>query len=165
MPRTKPSENGSPVPSIARHASSCRICKHPDREEIERDFIAWESPEDIAAQYKIPNRASVYRHAHAFGLFAKRGRNLVASLDRVIEKVGRVEITAGAVVQAIALRARMNGRGELVQPTENLSLHDVFALMSRDEFDSYAKSGVLPPRFSQFLGATGKRDTEGPNHA
>ena len=40
-------------------------------EEIEGDFISWRSPAAIATEYGLADRASVYRHAHALGLFDK----------------------------------------------------------------------------------------------
>ncbi|MGD1103526.1 MAG: hypothetical protein ABSA59_15860, partial [Terriglobia bacterium] len=56
--------------SLGRHEFACKICAHPDREEIERDFVGWKSPITIAIDYALADRASVYRHAHALGLFA-----------------------------------------------------------------------------------------------
>jgi len=55
--------------NLGRHAAECKICAHDQREEIERDFINWRSPEAIAKSYKLANRASVYRHAHAYELY------------------------------------------------------------------------------------------------
>jgi hypothetical protein len=49
--------------NLGRHAAECKICAHPLREEIEREFINWRSPVSIAKHYKLANRASVYRHA------------------------------------------------------------------------------------------------------
>lgn len=65
--------------NTGRHAAECKICAHPSREHIERDFINWRSPATIAKHYKLANRASVYRHAHALGLFTKRQRNVRAA--------------------------------------------------------------------------------------
>jgi hypothetical protein len=50
---------------------------------------------------KVANRASVYRHAHAFGLFLKRQRNVRAALEKIIERAGEVDVTAPAVVAAV----------------------------------------------------------------
>jgi hypothetical protein len=36
-----------------RHESQCTVCKHPQREEIEREFIGWRSPDKIAKQFKV----------------------------------------------------------------------------------------------------------------
>src|SRR5438132_9260341 len=87
--------------SVGRHRRACCICKHPQRREIETEFVGWRSPGVLAQQYGLADRASVYRHAHALGLFAERRRNLRAALEGIIERVGEVEITASAVVAAV----------------------------------------------------------------
>jgi hypothetical protein len=84
--------------NVGRHKRNCSICSHAQREEIEADFVAWRSPVIIATEYGLTDRASVYRHAHALGLFAKRQRNIRAALERIIERAGEVDVTASAVV-------------------------------------------------------------------
>jgi hypothetical protein len=59
----------------------CKICSHIHREEIERDFMSWKSPALIAKNYGLKDRSSVYRHAHALGLFPRRRRNVRAALE------------------------------------------------------------------------------------
>ena len=60
---------GATTTNLGRHAAECKICAHAQREEIERDFINWRSPAAIAKSYKLANRASVYRHTHAYELY------------------------------------------------------------------------------------------------
>lgn len=50
-------------PSLGCHQRSCRICAHALRSEIEQDFISWQSPAQIARQYQLRDRSTVYRHA------------------------------------------------------------------------------------------------------
>lgn len=133
--------------SPGRHAAECKICSHPQREEIERDFVNWRSPGSIAKQYGLRNRASVYRHAHALGLFPKRQRNVRAALEKIIERAGEVEVNAAAVVSAVSAYARINSRGELIERTETVNLNALFERMSVDELDRYAKDGALPDWF------------------
>src|SRR6266581_9025912 len=96
----------APTANLGRHAAECKICAHSQRQEIERDFINWQSPTTIAKSYKLANRASVYRHAHAYGLFSKRQRNVRAALEKIIERAGEVEVNAAAVVSAVGAYAR-----------------------------------------------------------
>jgi hypothetical protein len=44
--RTKPISDGAirRRVSLARHSHVCKICAHKKREEIEAEFVAWESP-------------------------------------------------------------------------------------------------------------------------
>ena len=51
-PMTKDDKRSRSV-NLGRHAAECKICAHPLREEIERDFINWRSPAAIAKQYEL----------------------------------------------------------------------------------------------------------------
>jgi hypothetical protein len=140
--------------SRGRHEHSCTICKHPKREEIERDFVGWRSPGEIAKAYRLSDRSTVYRHAHAFGPFAKRQRNVRAALERIIEKAGEVEITAAAVVAAVQAYAKINAQGQWIDRSETVNLHDLFERMTQDELEGYARDGRLPGWFPQTVSAT-----------
>jgi hypothetical protein len=59
-------------PSTSRHDRKCSVCRHRDRDEIEREFLNWRSPDSIAEDYGIAHHSSIYRHARATGLFAHR---------------------------------------------------------------------------------------------
>jgi hypothetical protein len=150
--------------SLGRHERNCRICAHKCREEIERAFINWTSPNAIAKSFGISDRATIYRHAHAVGLFSKRQRNVRAALEKIIERAGEVEVTSGSVVAAVQAYARINSQGEWVGDTERVGLGDLFARMSREELDAYAKYGSLPFWFEKALGATAPRSLENGNH-
>ena len=96
------------VPNPGRHAAECKVCSHAQREEIERDFINWKSPAAIAKQYRLANRASVYRHAHALGLLPKRQRNVRAALEKIIERAGEVEANVYPLTKSIREQAALN---------------------------------------------------------
>ena len=130
------------------------MCKHPECAEIESEFIAWESASTISAQYGIADRVTVYRHAHALGLFEKRRRNIRAALERIIEKAGDVDVTASAVVSAIQAYAKINAAGEWIERTETVSLNQLFERMSTTELEEYAQTGTLPAWFRSTVGAT-----------
>lgn len=159
MPGKNQNTTSSRGPNRGRHESGCRICAHPQRHEIEREFISWKSPSKIATEYKLRDRSSVYRHAHAFDLFSKRARNLHAALERIIERVDDIPVTAGAIVQAITAYARINDEGQLVKRNETVILNDLFDRMSAEELETYAKSGALPAWVIRLVGAT---DAQGP---
>jgi hypothetical protein len=133
--------------SIGRHQRACSVCGHAQREEIEGAFISWRSPGAIAEEYGLADRASVYRHAHAFGLFAKRQRNIRAALERIIEKAGEVDVTASAVVAAVQAYSKINAAGLWIDRTEQVNLNDLFDRMSTGELDEYARNGTLPTWF------------------
>jgi hypothetical protein len=141
--------------SLGRHRRTCTICAHPERFEIERAFVTWASPAAIAKQYGLADRASVYRHAHAFQLFPKRLQNVRAALERIIEKVGDVEVTAPAVVAAVQTLAKINAAGRWIAPAEQVNLHRLFERMTREELEIYAREGELPGWFTDLAKGEG----------
>jgi hypothetical protein len=140
--------------NIGRHQKNCTICNHVKREEVERDFVAWHSPAAIATGYGLADRASVYRHAHALGLFTKRQRNVRAALEKIIEKAGEVDVNASAVVAAIQAYAKINAQGQWIDRSEHVNLDDLFERMSAEELETYAREGTLPAWFTQAVDAT-----------
>jgi len=133
--------------NLGRHKRNCSICAHQQREEIESDFISWRSPSTIATEFGLSDRSSIYRHARALELFAKRQRNVRAALERIIEHAGEVDVTASAVVSAIQAYSKINAAGQWIERTEQVSLNDLFDRMSTQELEQYAKDGTLPKWF------------------
>jgi hypothetical protein len=140
--------------NLGRHQRNCSICAHEKREEIESAFIGWRFPAAIAEEYGLADRASVYRHAHALGLFQKRQRNIRVALERIIERAESVEVTASAVVAAIQAYSKINAAGEWIDRTETVSMNDLFDRMSTQELEAYAQTGALPSWFKGTVGAT-----------
>jgi len=153
MKSSKKTEPAKPV-NRGRHERNCTVCAHPQRAEIEQRFIAWESPAVLKWEFKLADRSSIYRHAHAFGLFEKRKRNVRAALEKIIERVGEVDITAAAVVSAIQAYAKINAQGQWVDRTEHVNLNELFDRMSKEELEAYAANGELPGWFTQTVSAT-----------
>jgi hypothetical protein len=140
--------------NIGRHRTNCTICAHEKREEIEREFVNWMGATAIAEAYGIVDRSTVYRHAHAFDLFAKRQRNIRAALEKIIEKAGDVEVTSAAVVAAVQAYAKINAQGQWIDRSEHVNLNELFERMTREELETYAKDGSLPDWFTETVGAT-----------
>ncbi len=149
----------------ARHEFACKICKHAHRANIETDFISWKRPQQICEEYSLVDRTTIYRHAWATGLMEKRRRNVRAALESIIERAHDVEVTAAAVVQAVAAYARLNSEGRLVERSERVDLNQLFERMSQQELQTYAESGKLPDWFEGTVGqiATPVRSLEGEN--
>jgi hypothetical protein len=143
--------------SLGRHSRNCTICAHKHREEIGREFINWTGAKTIAKEFGLKDRTAVYRHAHATGLFPKRQRNIRAALEKIIERVGDVEVTSASIVAAVQTYARINSQGQWVERVERVSLNDMFERMTREELDAYAKDGSLPLGFVKAVGATEPR--------
>jgi hypothetical protein len=131
-------ESPKPV-NLGRHKRNCTVCAHPQCEQIERDFINWKSPSAITTEYGLADRTTVYRQPHALDLFSKRGRNVRAALEKIIERVGEVDVTAAAVVAAIQAHAKINVQGLWIDRSEHVDLNDLFERMSKDELEAYAR--------------------------
>lgn len=154
-------KQGDKPVNIGRHQRNCSVCAHAQREEIEADFVAWRSPASIATEYGLADRTSVYRHAHALGLFAKRQRNVRAALERIIERAGEVDVTASAVVSAVQAYSKINAAGQWIDRSEQVSLNDLFDRMSTQELEAYAQDGTLPKWFeTATVSATGGHSPE-----
>ncbi len=106
----EPVIDGRPDPHM--HSGKCTICRHSQRAEIERAFIDWTSPREIARAFGLAGHAAVYRHAHARGLFDHRRRNLLIGLGRIAEHVGEIEPSAANVLAAFIAMAKIDARGD-----------------------------------------------------
>jgi len=129
-----------------RHEQGCRVCSHREREAIEREWTGWGDTSRIAKEYRL-SRDSIYRHAHALSLFAVRAANVRKALERIIERAENVEVSAAAVVAAIQAHAKINAEGKWVERVERVDLNALFARMTNEELESYAKEGRLPDWF------------------
>jgi hypothetical protein len=105
----------SPV-SLSHHARKCAICKHPDRQAIDDDFINWRSHHAIAVEYQLPARSSLYRHAEATGLLARRRRNLRGVAERILEQVADAPPSAASVLRALRIFTQITEDGQWVDP-------------------------------------------------
>lgn len=103
------------APSPERHERKCVICRHPDREEIEELFLHWHNPWNIAASYKVSAR-SLYRHAHATGLYAARQDSLRPVLDRLLERVEDAKISGDCIIRAVRAYSCLGGDNKWTEP-------------------------------------------------
>lgn len=106
----------SAPPGFSRHPRRCTICSHADRDAIEGDFIRWRSPDQIAKDYHIADRVSVYRHVHYAGLFQRRKREVARVLESFLESADSCPIEAAdMIIRATRLYVRLNEHGEWVE--------------------------------------------------
>jgi hypothetical protein len=112
-----PSDPSLP-PDFDRHARRCSICSHPDRDAIEGEFIRWASPRRLAKDYQIADRASLYRHAHATGLFPRRRREFARVLEDILECVehSSLEESADVMIRAARVYAHLDEKGMWFEP-------------------------------------------------
>jgi hypothetical protein len=109
----------SPTPDPDRHQRKCRICRHPDRLEIEQEFLHWRSSAEIAEAYGLPDHSSVCRHARALGLYNQRGERICFALVPILEQSERVfaRLTPNMLISAVRTYAQINDKGKRIRPT------------------------------------------------
>ncbi|MCI0620169.1 MAG: hypothetical protein L0387_00585 [Acidobacteria bacterium] len=144
--------SGEKPANRGRHETWCKVCQHPEREVIEREWLGWGNTTRLAKEYGLSSD-SIYRHAHALNLFEKRQRNIRKALERIIERSESVGVNASAVVGAIQAYAKINANGQWIDRVEGVHLNDLFDRMSREELEAYAKEGTLPAWFTSVTGA------------
>lgn len=102
--------------NLGRHAAKCRLCNHPSRAAIEFDFLNWRNPFDLVQSYHLRSLSTIYRHAHATGLFGRRRLNLRFALERMVERVSEAPVTASGIIRCVRAITRMNDAGEWIDP-------------------------------------------------
>jgi|SRR5271169_737795 len=105
----------TPRASLLRHSRKCFICHHPQRAEIEDDFLNWHGPNGIVKDYQLPHYSVIYRHANALGLRARRNENIRTVLDIIVEQAETAPITANAILRAIRAYSCLQDDGTWVE--------------------------------------------------
>src|SRR5690348_6053722 len=106
-PRLRHSATDAPSPDLERHRRKCVVCNHPDRQEIEEQFIEWRHPGDIANDFQIEEARYIRRHPRALGLYARRRDNYLFTLENLLERSDEIELTAAAYIKAVRAYACM----------------------------------------------------------
>jgi predicted DNA-binding ribbon-helix-helix protein len=146
--------------SIARHESHCQICSHARRAEIEEAFLFWESPSQIAKQFKL-NRRALCRHVRARNLLKRRDANIRVALSNFIERGMRVRVTAQSFVAACIALSKLDAEGRSIERIQSVGNNDdLFQKMTRGEMLAYAESGALPAWWKKSLPDTSAREEE-----
>jgi len=146
---------------LGRHQAQCSICKHPDREEIEYEWVNWGQTCNIAERYGV-SRYGLYRHAHALGLFSKREKNIKGFLERMIEDINFAEMTSAAGLGYIKLYLSLIKPPDESPQVKGLNPRELFDKMSEDERKAFATDGSLPAWYAAAKGATPPHSQEGP---
>jgi hypothetical protein len=110
--------------SLDRHARKCKICNHKDREDIELDFLHWNSCYAISVGYDLDSARVIYRHAHATGLYDRRMLNLKFAAAHIVDHAESVTPSSAAVLKAIQACSQINSQGEWIETPRRI-IHQV----------------------------------------
>jgi len=105
---------------LRRHRYECVVCHHPDREEIEEEYINWHDVWQIARKYKITDCRSIHLHARAYGLVQARRENVRSALDNIVHKSATAKVTGDMVIRAIRAYSCLTETGEWIEPAEGV---------------------------------------------
>src|SRR5689334_15625291 len=130
---------------LARHQAQCKICKSPEREDLEMLYLNWKSPYAIAEHYQgIFSVDSIYRHVNAVQLDRQRRNYLSVALQKIIEKVDQINPTGSTVLAAIKALDKMNSQEQPEAPPPSPDPRELWARMSPAEREVFAAKGRLP---------------------
>jgi len=144
IPRRKPRPRNRPS---NRHRRKCTICRHPDREVIEQEFVNWHSVWHLAKQYKIDDHRSIYRHASATGLIERRRDNMRWCLDSVLE-CAPGKVTADSVIRAVRAHACLTEDNRWVEPPSRVE----FTVAPKLTIEMPTEAAAIPPSGSSSSG-------------
>jgi hypothetical protein len=108
-----------PAPTCDRHGRKCAICTDKYRDEIEELFLDWRSPSVIAHEMDV-NLRTLYRHAHATGLYDRRQGKLRVVLDRILEGVDRAHVSGDCILRAVRAYSCLGRDNKWTEPPTNV---------------------------------------------
>ena len=122
-----------------KHSSQCSICKHPEKENIERLWCAGRSGRSLGQEFDL-HHTSVVNHARYYGLELDLERALEAILTAAVDGLDEKGATAAHGNEAIKSMAKLQGRW--VDRTELMPTG--WGDKSDDEYEFYALNGRFP---------------------
>lgn len=140
--------------SLNHHEAHCSICRHPQRADIDQAFLHWWRPTDIAAHFKL-DRLTVYRHAHALGLFRRRAARTQHALGCIIEQAETVTATADSIIRAVRAHACLDENGRWHEPRKEVIVTHQYVDL-REPPDRPVAAGKPAPRKKSWLSAVRK---------
>jgi len=114
-------------PDPDRHRRKCTICRHPRRDDIERDYLRWRSTAAIARDFGIFDHSSICRHALATGLQEQRFRLIAYALHPLLEQSEDlfVKATPSSIISAVRTYAQINDEGRRLRSKPVKEIHYV----------------------------------------
>lgn len=155
--RRKPAARHAVDPK--RHQRLCTVCSHPEREAIEEAFVHWGDALALDYDHDLTSLTSIYRHAHAMGLYQKRSRNMRYALENIIERSMSATVTADSVIRAIRACSCLKDNGEWVDPP---TTHRVIVNVTRGDAHAPIPLLSVPASSSQNLPSNGSEPLELP---
>ena len=106
--------------TLEHHSRKCAICNHPERADLEEDFVSWRNADLIQKDYDLPNFRTIYTHARATGLYQRRRENLRFAAELLIEHADQAKPSPDTILRAIQICARLDAKGEWLEPAKQV---------------------------------------------
>jgi len=84
--------------TLKKHVTQCYICRHPDRKDIEKDYVHCIPWNDIQRRYEIKDRHTIENHAIITELYKKRDRSHF--YWKIIERANYDKVSAMDALEA-----------------------------------------------------------------
>lgn len=135
---------------LDRHTRKCAVCNHAQRDDIEDDFLQWDEPVAIVDEYELPSRSSLFRHAKATGLLARRNQNLRGVAERIMEFVSSSDVSGNTVLRAMRIYASITEDGQWREPAKRSVVTHIHKFEQRDIQTDASLSRIAPePQLAQ----------------
>ena len=109
---------GKTKPRPAQHRAICLVCNHPQKEDIERRYLAFETCEKLAAEFGLSDD-SISRHGRYFGLDERRVGDTEKVLRAIIGKGLRQLKTVPPSLLADSIKELNRITGRHKEPAKN----------------------------------------------
>jgi hypothetical protein len=106
--------------TLEHHSRKCAICNHPERADLQEDFVSWRNADLIQKDYDLPNFRRMYTHARATGLYQRHRDNLRFAAELLIEHADQAKPSPDTILRAIQICARLDAKGEWVEPAKQV---------------------------------------------
>lgn len=125
-----------PPPTWAATRSSADLPPRSSR-SYRAGISALAQPGKPRACLRHPGCSAIYRHVHATGLYAKRRRNALQSLELIIEHAADIVPTANEVTNAVRACSRLNDEARKLRlPAQNARSNRCYSRLGRSKFNA-----------------------------
>jgi hypothetical protein len=116
--------------TMKKHVTQCYICRHPDRKDIEKDYVHCIPWNDIQRRYDIKDRHTIENHAIVTDLWKKRDRKHF--YWKIIERFDYNKVSGDMAIEAGKQLDRLEHKVDANPVPSNISIVYSFDAMRKD---------------------------------
>jgi len=127
---------------LGRHQAQCSVCRHPQCQEIEEEWINWGNTTLIAERSGV-SRYAIYRHMRVLDLFKERQKRIKFVYEKIIERLDTASCNGATVLAALRDYVALCARDEADEASA-LASQKASGLMSDEASEVLAKDEPIP---------------------